>query len=334
MTATHFSTLSTNKQVSKVCNTSDFVEKSKEIHSNKYTYRKTVYIKSKQKVVITCPAHGDFLQKPNAHLKGNGCPDCVGIGHIKRRLSMSSFITRANDRHGIGKYDYSKTVYINSRTKVTITCHQHGDFEQMPDQHLLGRGCKHCSKESNAKNRIYSNDEFIEKAKLVHGESLYNYDCTQYKGSRDMVRIKCKEHGEFAQKAYTHLLGRGCPECGSQLTGWSRTGFRDICNKNKNGNGLLYVINCFNDNESFYKIGITSLDIKTRFRTKRRMPYQYKEVAVIIESGERIFNLERKLHRLLKTFQYQPKIPFQGESECLSTIEPILHILEKINMLY
>ena len=55
----------------------DFIDKAKEIHGNKYDYSKVDYINNKTKVCIVCPEHGEFWQKPNDHLNGNGCPKCT-----------------------------------------------------------------------------------------------------------------------------------------------------------------------------------------------------------------------------------------------------------------
>ena len=54
-----------------------------------------------------------------------------------RVLTTNQFIAKANRVHG-DKYDYSKVYYKNSRTKVVIICHAHGEFWQRPDQHLGG----------------------------------------------------------------------------------------------------------------------------------------------------------------------------------------------------
>ena len=54
--------------------------------------------------------------------------------------------------------------------------------------------------------------EFIEKAKQLHNDK-YDYSKTVYSTSRDKVIIICPEHGEFEQKASSHLLGSGCPKC-------------------------------------------------------------------------------------------------------------------------
>lgn len=54
----------------------DFIEKAQKIHNNKYDYIKFNYINAKTEGVIVCPIHGDFLQTPDAHLRGEGCPKC------------------------------------------------------------------------------------------------------------------------------------------------------------------------------------------------------------------------------------------------------------------
>lgn len=56
--------------------TEDFIAKAIEVHGNRYDYALTVYHKSSEKVVITCPEHGAFIQDPHSHLKGSGCPKC------------------------------------------------------------------------------------------------------------------------------------------------------------------------------------------------------------------------------------------------------------------
>ena len=48
--------------------------------------------------------------------------------------------------------------------------------------------------------------------------------------------------------------------------------------------------------------------------------------------AESIYHLEKILLKGLEKHKYKPRKRFGGESECFSTIEPILYILEKINM--
>ena len=69
------------------------IEKANKKHNFKYSYSKTVFNKSTEKVVITCEKHGDFYQTPNAHLNGSGCPICKeskGERELRKYLSFNN----------------------------------------------------------------------------------------------------------------------------------------------------------------------------------------------------------------------------------------------------
>ena len=55
-------------------------------------------------------------------------------------------------------------------------------------------------------------EQFIEKAKLVHGDE-YDYSKTEYVLSKHKVIIICKIHGEFLQVAGSHIQGYKCKRC-------------------------------------------------------------------------------------------------------------------------
>lgn len=63
-----------------------------------------------------------------------------------RRLTQEEVIERFRKTHS-DKYDYSKMVYVNSRTKVCIICPQHGEKMVFPLDHIKGRGCNECGYE-------------------------------------------------------------------------------------------------------------------------------------------------------------------------------------------
>ena len=119
--------------------TESFIERSKEIHGNKYDYSKTEYKGSTENICIICPEHGEFWQNPSTHLRGHGCPSCGGVA----QPTIEEFITRAKNIHG-NKYDYSRVVYKNYQTPVCIICPEHGEFWQSPASHLNGSGCPNC----------------------------------------------------------------------------------------------------------------------------------------------------------------------------------------------
>nr|DAW74776.1 MAG TPA: restriction enzyme [Ackermannviridae sp.] len=170
---------------------------------------------SKTKVCIICHEHGEFWQTPNEHKKGCGCPIC---GHIvtadSKRLSKEDFIKKANEIHK-GKYNYDKVVYKGSKTNVYIICHEHGEFEQRPQDHIKGQGCPKCANEATSKRCRWSKEDFIKKAIEIH-KGKYDYTNVEYKDSQTKVRIICPEHrhGEFWQTPAEHIRGKGCPKCG------------------------------------------------------------------------------------------------------------------------
>ena len=183
--------------------TEEFIRRAKEVHGDRYDYSKVEYVNTRRKVCIICPKHGEFWQIPLHHLKGSGCPNCVG----KKRLTTEEFIRRAKEVHG-DRYDYSKVEYVNTRTKVCIICPEHGEFLQIPNNHLQGQGCPYCAQEKHNSNT----EEFIRKAKDVHGDR-YDYSKVKYVNAYTKVCIICPIHGDFEQNAHSHLNGRGCPKC-------------------------------------------------------------------------------------------------------------------------
>lgn len=179
-----------------------FINKAKEVHGDKYIYEKVNFINTIQKVIITCPEHGDFTQMPNKHLNEQGCPKCAH----NFKGSTKSFIKKAIEIHG-DKYNYEKVKYISNHKKVIITCSIHGEFEQEASAHLTGSGCYKCS------NRYPLNtNDFILRANEKH-DFYYDYSKVVYKSMTSKVKIICPFHGEFEQQASNHLNGNGCKKC-------------------------------------------------------------------------------------------------------------------------
>jgi len=117
-----------------------------------------------------------------------------------------SFVHRAQHVHG-DRYDYSQVIYNGARAKVIIVCKTHGSFSQTPDKHINSQtNCPTCS------NVRTTSEQFIEKAKKVHGDR-YDYSFVEYKRVNLKVDIICDVHGRFAQQPNGHLAGNGCPYC-------------------------------------------------------------------------------------------------------------------------
>jgi predicted nucleic-acid-binding Zn-ribbon protein len=119
-----------------------------------------------------------------------------------------TFIIKATNRHQ-QQYSYAFFDYINAKTKGTITCPIHGNFDQRPDIHLAGHGCPTCS--GKLKKNI---SDFIAQATTIHG-GKYSYMGFIYEGALHKGVIYCQIHGDFEQCPNAHLAGKGCPKCAS-----------------------------------------------------------------------------------------------------------------------
>jgi len=208
----------TNKRVVKFFK--NLGERFREIHGNKYSYDKAVYVNSSTKLTITCPIHGDFQMSANKHLAGQNCTKCSN-----RVGDTEEFIRRANIRHN-NYYTYNSAEYKGSKELVTITCTVHGDFIKKAYTHLYGDGCNKCVKEGliepvgtrrkytlNQHDRVNSTERFIEASIKVHGNT-YTYNKSVFTDSNTKVVITCPIHGNFKQLPRNHFhLGQGCSSC-------------------------------------------------------------------------------------------------------------------------
>lgn len=154
-----------------------FIKRAKEIHGDKYDYSQANFIKLNLPVKIICPIHGEFYQRAGGHLSGRGCNLC-GIERRaqKETYTQEEIIKLFKEVHG-NKYDYTKVVYKNYHTPVTITCLTHGDFIQSPALHVKGCGCPMCknSMGENIIDKILKNKNIsYEKQYKIKNENLFS----------------------------------------------------------------------------------------------------------------------------------------------------------------
>lgn len=235
---------------------------------------------------------------------------------IKSAIDKNKYCTNQfKEIHG-EKYDYSLLEYVNSGDNLKIICNIHGVFECCAESHLgMGTGCPLCGRESSSKKRALTKEQFIERAVVIHGNK-YDYSLVNYIKSHSEVDIICKEHEKsFRQKPNSHLNGNiGCRLC-SNVDGYYTK--ENWCDKTKGKFGILYFLECFDEEEIFYKIGITTQTTKKRYNDSKSMPYSYKIIGEIKSSDKQlIWEEEALLKILLKGFKYKPKKYFRGVSEC------------------
>lgn len=301
-----------------------FLLDAKNTHGTRYDYSYIEYKNALTKVTIICPEHGEFLQTPSTHINSkHGCPQCSYIaGGIKNcKRTTADFIVAAKQVHG-ETYDYSMVDYVQSHSKVTIICPTHGEFNQTPNNHLRGQGCPDCGKKYSSLIRTYTTEEFIERAKVIHGDR-YDYSNSIYVGHQSNIEIICKKHGSFFQQPSNHLhisAPTGCPICFSDLGGLF--GARNFnTEEEKNAPALLYVCRLFSETEEFFKVGITTKSVQQRFSS---IPYQFEVIYEFETTLYKAFTIEQRLLSMLPV--YYPATYFSGVTEAR---ESLLGLREK-----
>ena len=143
----------------KVHNTETFIEKAKKIHGDKYIYFKTEWVNAKTDVIITCKKHGDFIQKPNNHLSGYGCPYC---NNSKLENDIKNYLNENNIK------------YINHCNKKEFSWleRQHLDF-YLPDYNIAIE----CQGEQHFKNVDY----FESLEKNIENDLIKRRKCKENK---------------------------------------------------------------------------------------------------------------------------------------------------------
>jgi hypothetical protein len=197
--------------------TAEFVTRARKIHGRKYDYSRVRYVNVDTPVEVVCRKHGSFFPAPWTHVRKKsptGCKLCSSAraGAFRRESHKKSFVAKARQVHGKA-YDYSKTVYKDARSKLTIVCPRHGPFKQEAFSHLRGIGCPRCGVERRGlQRRKEAAGAFVEKARKVHGRK-YRYEKTVYARASGMIVVTCPKHGDFKQTANGHLGGNGCSKC-------------------------------------------------------------------------------------------------------------------------
>ena len=183
---------------------------------NNISFEKMKYINSNTPYTLICTKHkcemtsttGSFYRS-----KGCLCKECEK--EYWQKINKEKFIQKANEIHN-NKYNYSKINYINNMIKIEIICPEHGSFWQTPSNHIhkkLKQGCPICGHNKAGLNTRFSKEEFIQKAKEVHGDK-YDYSKINYTTMKKKIEIICPEHGSFWQIPDNHIRkAYGCPNC-------------------------------------------------------------------------------------------------------------------------
>lgn len=174
-------------------------------------------------IEMTCSREHVFIIDAHTHLREKskgGCMQCSNIeAGIRKSYTQEDCIHHFKISHG-ERYDYSLVNYVDSLTPVTIICKIHGEFQQIPVSHKQGSGCKECGFKQLAETKTRSDQEWIDKARIVHG---YKYNYLRVFREIDLknrvfFHIRCPNGHIFTQRCEHHLQGNGCGSCSSRFS--------------------------------------------------------------------------------------------------------------------
>jgi hypothetical protein len=126
---------------------------------------------------------------------------------VKLNLDKTlNFIIKAKKMHG-NKFSYENCVYDNAKTKVSITCKIHGDFQQRPSSHLEGYGCKRCALEELRQKKL----NLRSVAVCPTCETEFSFPKSEQKKGRKFCSIECSKTGRTIHQDII------CEQCGKQF---------------------------------------------------------------------------------------------------------------------
>jgi len=172
------------RSLSKRKSKEQFLEKIYVKYGNKFTFDLSNWSGiTGNKILVTCPIHGEFEQIPRNLLLSackTGCKQCgLESRNNSKTKDFQNFINKANIIHS-NKYEYiEEEEYKNRKSKVKIICKKHGEFTKSAQKHISGQACFQCKIEELVKNNIlvggYSEDLFKNKSELKNKKAYLYY---------------------------------------------------------------------------------------------------------------------------------------------------------------
>ena len=185
--------------------------------------------------------------------------------------------------------------YITAKTPMLFDT-EFGVVSLTPDNLLAGHG-------PTMRAAVNRKDYYKRQLLKLYEGFGYDFIVTSTSRHEGKVTLVCPIHGEQLVDTDGIFLGKGCPACNST-----------------NKSDVLYFIRLYNDNESFYKIGISYYlgDTLRRYRDYEDLGYTIEELAVKkFDSNAEVRNKELEIKRLIKPFLYTPKNwPSKTSTEC------------------
>lgn len=231
---------------------------------------------------------------------------------------------------GYNGLHFNKSEYKKALDYITVECYKHREYLTKPNRILSKKQtCPQCQEERRHLILRSNTKEFINKAVKKLGTNREIYNKVEYTHAKEKVPILCEVHETYYLiTPNDHLSGYGCPECASERGGYSRTDYINVAKGRKSN---LYLLRCYNENEEFYKVGITIRQIKERYLGKKHIPYEYEIIYEVKDDAGLIWDVEKSVIRQFKLNKYIPLLEFAGYTECFNKEFPISEFINYVN---
>lgn len=201
--------------------------------------------------------------------------------------------------------------YSKAKDKMLFST-KFGVVSISPDALLHG----HCPNIRSAINR----KEYFKNQLLFLYDNKYDFEIDSTDRHKGRVTLICPIHGKQSIDSDSIFLGTGCPECNK---GWEKS-------------NTFYLIRLYDENESFYKLGISYLldngDIR-RFREYRALNYQIEIIyTYTFNDAIECKEFELKLKQIIKSNLYIPK-RWEYKSSTETFTNELLPIIKE-NLIY
>lgn len=229
------------------------------------------------------------------------CEDCYGVMQIKTARQLLNF--KPGIKAALNKTEYfmnqlkelqpkiaeklsPASEYIKAKEKMLFNT-KYGLVSTTPDNLLHG----HDPNIRSAVNR----KEYFKNQLLFLYDNKYDFIIDSTDRHKGRVTLICPIHGKQSIDSDSIFLGTGCPCCNK---GWEKS-------------NTFYLIRLYDQNESFYKLGISykldNGDIR-RFREYRALNYNIEVIYThTFDDAIECKEFELKLKQIIKYNLYVPK---------------------------
>ena len=302
-----------------------FKEKAYNLYNNHFDYSEIDDLPKgvQSNISIRCIKHNlIFKQTVHAHLKGRaGCKDCLSIKFSKTKEEC---IEELKLKPNFEMINFNKFEYKGDREQITVTCNICNTDKTILYTSLKTEGfkcaCLNTKLEQGKENFIIKAKDYLDKHTILN---LEDYD-----GYLKPLLFKCNKHGiQFEQTPESISRGyKGCSKCSTENNSFDKQNYIKT-----HSQCILYLIQLSNENELFYKIGITHKSVKERFATLK--DYKITILYELKKNSKTILDIEEHIKgTLINNYKYIPKIDFGGKTECfvLDRLPVVLNFLTDV----